>query len=360
MEIREITNKEEWEGFLAQCAEKTFLQSWNWGVFNEQMGSKIWRLGVYDKDLLAVALIYKVSARRGTFLFIPHGPVMIDGLTPQDKKEILQIILMHLTENIAEKERASFIRFSPILDRSDENAAVFANMGFREAPIHMHPEVTWELNIAPSEEEILADMRKTTRYLIRQAQKNTDIEIVKSNNIEDLKLFWPVYRETAKRHHFVVFPEKYLSNEFSIFSDDNEVSVFLGKYKHQVISAAIFVFWQGTCFYHHSGSLAKFSAKGGSAPGGNKIPVSYLLQWEAIKEARGRGCKAYNFWGIAPEMETESGVAKSRHPWAGLSLFKMGFGGYRKNYIKTQDFVLSSKYWLNFVIEKIRKHKRNL
>ena len=59
-------------------------------------------------------------------------------------------------------------------------------------------------------------------------------------------------------------------------------------------------------------------------------------------------------------METESGVAKSRHPWAGLSLFKMGFGGYRKNYIKTQDFVLSSKYWLNFVIEKIRKHKRNL
>ena len=30
------------------------------------------------------------------------------------------------------------------------------------------------------------------------------------------------------------------------------------------------------CFYHHSGSLAKF----------NKIPVSYLLQWEAIKEAK--------------------------------------------------------------------------
>ncbi len=350
MEIREITNKEEWECFLLRCAEKTFLQSWNWGEFNKHMLTKYWRLGIYDKKLLAVALVYKVSARRGTFLFVPHGPVMIEGLTPQDKKEILQLMLTHLVENVAEKERASFIRFSPILDRSDENVAVFADMGFREAPIHMHPEVTWELNIAPSEEELLMGMRKTTRYLIRQAQKNTDIEVIKSNNIEDLKLFWPVYRETARRHHFVVFPEKYLECEFNVLSADREILMFFGKYKGRVVSAAIFVFWQGICFYHHSGSLKKF----------NKIPISYLLQWEAIKEAKKRGCSAYNFWGIAPEIETEKGAVKSRHPWAGLSLFKMGFGGYKKNYVKTQDFVLTPKYWFNFVIEKIRKRRRNL
>jgi lipid II:glycine glycyltransferase (peptidoglycan interpeptide bridge formation enzyme) len=214
----------------------------------------------------------------------------------------------------------------------------------------MHPEVTWELNIAITEEELLMGMRKTTRYLIRQALKNPDIEIVKSRNAQDLKLFWPVYRETAKRHHFVVFTEKYLQSEFDIFSGDNEVLIFLGKYKGQVVSAAIFVFWQDACFYHHSGSRAKF----------NKIPVSYLLQWEAIKEARSRGCRSYNFWGIAPEVETETDASKSRHPWAGLSLFKMGFGGHRKTYVETQDFVLSSKYWFNFIIEKIRKHRRNL
>jgi diadenosine tetraphosphatase ApaH/serine/threonine PP2A family protein phosphatase len=46
-----------------------------------------------------------------------------------------------------------------------------------------------------------------------------------------------------------------------------------------VISAAIFVFWQDICFYHHSGSLTEF----------NKVPVSYLLQWEAIKEAKAKG-----------------------------------------------------------------------
>ncbi|GAI33015.1 unnamed protein product, partial [marine sediment metagenome] len=33
-------------------------------------------------------------------------------------------------------------------------------------------------------------------------------------------------------------------------------------------------------------------------------PASYLLQWEAIKEAKNRGCKLYNFWGIA-EIESK-------------------------------------------------------
>ena len=167
---------------------------------------------------------------------------------------------------------------------------------------------------------------------------------------KNLKLFWPVYLETAKRHNFVVFSDKYLQAEFDSFIEDNEILIFLGKYKGEVVSVALFVFWQGMCFYHHSGSLSKY----------NKIPVSYLLQWRAIKEAKSRGCKTYNFWGIAPDVETEKDAQKSKHPWAGLSLFKMGFGGYRKNYVKTQDFIISRKYWINYIIESIRKRKRSL
>jgi len=79
------------------------------------------------------------------------------------------------------------------------------------------------------------------------------------------------------------------------------------------------------------------------------------LQWEAIKEAKQRGCERYNFWGIADE---KSKIKK--HPWWGLSLFKMGFGGYRKEYVKTQDLPLSPSYWLTFIFEKIRKIKRGL
>jgi lipid II:glycine glycyltransferase (peptidoglycan interpeptide bridge formation enzyme) len=349
MDIREITNKYEWEDFLQNCQEKTFLHSWNWGQFNETQGHKIWRFGVYNREtLFAVVMAIKITARRGTFLFIPHGPVTIDGTTA-DRQEILKLFLLNIQDTIKE-EKISFLRVAPVWQRTQQNESVFEDSKFRLSPIHMHPEVTWELDISLSEDEILAGMRKTTRYLIKQALKNADITIERSVNPDDLRYFWPVYKETAERHHFVVFSEKYLRSEFEIFAKDNQIELFLGKYKGEVVSAALFVFWQGTCVYHHSGSLSKF----------NKIPVSYLLQWEAIRTAKARGCVAYNFWGVSPDTKTPEDAASSKHPWAGLSLFKMGFGGSLKEYVKTQDLPISSKYWLNYIIEVLRKKKRNL
>ena len=360
MELKEITKKEEWENFLLQCEEKTFLDSWAWGEFNKAMQApsakatagqgKIWRFGVYSsEEIIGICLVLKISAKRGKFLFVPHGPVFAKDTRIAYKKKVIEIILAKL-KVVAKEERASFIRISPILERTEENQKIFTDLEFRPAPIHMHPEVTWELDLKPTEDELLRNMRKTTRYLIRQAEKNPDIEIAKSENVKDLKLFWPVYQQTAQRHHFVVFSEKYLKTEFNCFAKDGQITIFLGKYKGQVVSSAIFVIWQDMCFYHHSGSLTEY----------NKIPVSYLLQWEAIKEAKRRGCKTYNFWGIAPEVTTEQDASKSKHPWAGLSLFKMGFGGRKKEYVKTQDFVISPKYWINYLIEVVRKRKRNL
>ena len=349
MEIKEITNKEIWENFLGQCKEKTFLHSWSWGEFQILQGNKIWRFGTYNnQELVSVALIVKIMAKRGTFLFIPHGPAAKEK-TKISKYQIIDTLLKRL-KKIAAVERASFIRISPIWERNEINNKTFQGLGFRLSPIHMHAEVTWELDIQPSEEELLAGMRKTTRYLIKQAQKNKDIKIEKSSNAKDLGKFMPIYISTAKRHHFTIFSEDYLRDEFAAFGIDKQIEFFFGKYKGEIVSAAIFVFWQNMTFYHHSGSLPKYS----------KIPVNYLLQWEAIKEAKKRGCEIYNFWGIAPDIQKKKGIKSSKHPWAGLSLFKMGFGGYRRELTKARDFVLSFGYWFNCMIEKIRKIKRGL
>lgn len=349
MEVKEIINKEIWESFFSGLEEKTFLQSWNWGEFQILQNNKIWRFGIYDiNKLCGVALVVKISARRGTFLFIPHGPV-IKGSESTVKYEMLITFLKNLKE-LAIKEKASFIRISPFWKRTEEADNIFKKLNFRYAPIYMHAEVTWELDITPSEEELLAEMRKTTRYLIKQAQKNPDIQIEKIENINDLESFLPVYIDTARRHHFTIYSRDYLRDQFNAFVGDKQIMFFFGKYKGEIISAAIFVFWQGGAFYHHSGSLLKYS----------KIPMNYLLQWEAIKEAKKRGCKIYNFWGIAPDIMEEEDAQKSKHPWAGLSLFKMGFGGFRRELVKTQDLILSNKYWINYLIEVSRKFKRGL
>jgi len=333
IEIKEIKNKEIWENFLKECEEKTFLQSWNWGEFQKMMGNKIWRLGIFENSkLVNLILTIEIEAKRGTFLFIPH---LVSG-------KYLQVLVNHL-KALSREEKADFIRISPILERNEENIKIFKELGFRDAPIHMHPEATWELDIKKPEEELIAQMRKTTRYLIRQAQKNSDIRIEQSLELRDIEKFNQLYQETVDRHHFVPFSLEYLKNEFLAFLQNDQLSIFLGKYKNDLVSGGIFIFWQNIAFYHHGASSLRYP----------KIPVSYLLLWEAIREAKNRGCKKFNFWGIAPENQRN-------HPWHGLTLFKMGFGGYKKEYVKTQDLQISKKYWLNFIIEKLRKTKRGL
>jgi len=349
MEIKEITNKEIWENFLLECKEKTFLSSWNWGEFNKMMGNNIWRLGIYESEklkaksekLIGVALVVKIVAKRGTFLFVPHGP-NLKLKVKSEKLKVLESLLAEL-KKIGKEEKVGFIRIAPTLERSEENIEIFGEIGFINAPIHMHPEITWELDIKKPEEELLSKMRKTTRYLIRQAQKNSDIRIEQGLELRDIEKFNQLYQETVDRHHFVPFSLEYLKNEFLAFRDDNQVLIFLGKYKGDLISSGIFIFWQNIAFYHQGASSLRYP----------KIPVSYLLLWEAIREAKNRSCQKFNFWGIAPEN-------LKNHPWAGLTLFKIGFSGYKKEYVKTQDFPLSKKYWLTYIFEKLRKTKRGL
>jgi lipid II:glycine glycyltransferase (peptidoglycan interpeptide bridge formation enzyme) len=231
MEIKEITNKEIWETFLLKCEEKTFLDSWNWSIFQDKQEDKVFRLGVYENDkIIATATVVKIRAKRGTFLFVPHGPVV---LINNPKDEILKIIVKKLKE-LAIREKASFIRMAPIWTKTDENQKLFKELGFRDAPIHIHPELTWELDILKSEGELFQGMRKTTRYLVKKAQKDKDIEIVMSTNLNDLEVFHEILNKTASRHHFVPFSLNYLIEQFSCFNPDGEIAIWLGKYKGEI------------------------------------------------------------------------------------------------------------------------------
>lgn len=334
-EIKEITDKSEWDNFVSSGKPHTFLQSWNWGAFNKAMGHKVWYLGLFYKGFLTgVALILKISARRGTFLFCPHGPIM--------KQPEFRILIDYLKE-LAKKEDCSFIRISPILIKTPGNEKLFKDLGFRPAPIHAHAELVWMLDVTPKEEQLLADMRKTTRYLIRKAQSE-DVEIIKSTNPEHLEIFNKLYKETADRQSFTAYSENYLRGEFTAFRNDNQVMIFLAKYNNEFVSGAMIIFYDDSAFYHQGASSLKYP----------KVPAAYLLQWEVIREAKAKGLHYYNFWGISPEN-------KPRHPWAGLTLFKKGFGGFDEEYVPAHDLALEpSSYWLTYLIEKIRKTKRGL
>lgn len=343
MEIKEVTSKTEWEGFLENCTEKTFLQSWNWGEFQISMGKKIWRFGIYeDGQLISVALVIKMTAKRGSFLLVPHGPVTKSQITNY-KLQILEILLSKLKE-LAKQEKADFIRISPIWERTQENEKLFKDLGFRLRPLHTHPESSWKLDLQLPEEKLMDAMRKTTRYLIRQAQNNKELEIFESHNIKDIETFNQIHIKVSKIQKFVPFSLEYFKKEFLAFSEDSQIALFLAKYQGKMIGVSYGIFWSGMAFYHHAALLPEYK----------KIPASYLLQWTAIKEAKKRGCKVYDFWGYIDPFKSP------KHPYAGPTLFKMGFGGKAHEYVKTQDYIISQKYWVNYIIETARRIKRGL
>jgi lipid II:glycine glycyltransferase (peptidoglycan interpeptide bridge formation enzyme) len=298
------------------------FQSWVWGEVVRAEDHSVWRLGWYDGEaLVAVAQVQKVTARRGTFLHVRHGPILSN-----QKKSLWNIVLSDL-EALAKREKAWFIRVSPLLGITREHQQLYKDLGLRNAPIHaMDAELCWVLDLDKSEEEILADMRKTTRYEIRRAEK---LGVTVDTGLKD---FFALYTRTSKRHGFV--PHSGIQEELEVFG--NNAIVYNAAHEGKTIASAIILFWADEAIYHHGASIP------------SKIPASYLIQWEAIREAKKRGKKLYNFWGIAPE-------DNANHPWRGITLFKKGFGGREMEFMHAQDYTVSPLYILPKTIEQIRK-----
>ncbi len=333
--IKEVTNKKTWEDFLTDPSVSfyPFFQSWNFGDVQKKLGNTVWRLGVWrDDKLVSLCQVVYVAARRGHYLHLRHGPV----LKPFDKEVF--VLLIDYIKQIAKGKNTAFIRMSPVVPKEFVDYQMIKKLGFLNAPIHrMDAEICWVLDITKSEEQLLARMRKSHRYLIRKGDMNQKLRIRKTKNTQDLDFFSPLYQQLAQRKHFI--PHRGIQEEFEIFGKDSQEVLFLAAYDNKIIAAALIAFVGNMAIYRHSTSDEMYK----------HIPAMYSIQWEAIKEARKRGKKLYNFWGIAGK------DAPKRHPWQGHTLFKTGFGGYRLELLHAQELPLSIFYWKTYVIEYVSK-----
>lgn len=335
-EIRPIEStaagKQIWQDFFNQQTPDSFLQTWQWGEFQTD---PIIRVGVYEQTVLVgLALFIRVNARRGKFLLCPHGPVLLNN-----RLDVLQALVDYSIQ-LGKDQQVDFVRWAPLLQDFPSNLAIFSAAEFVRAPIHVHPELSWVLDLTPPEADLLAQMRKTTRYSIRKAEKD-GVVVRTSTDKADIKVFHDLYLATVSRHQFTPFSLAYLEREFDSFAQDDMVRIFIAEHEGKPVSGAVVIYTPHSGFYHQGASLQANS----------KLTASYLLQWEAIKLAKQRGCTKYNFWGISPDDQP-------KHPWAGLSLFKKGFGGLAYHYVPTQDKPLTWKYRLNKFIETRRRKQR--
>jgi lipid II:glycine glycyltransferase (peptidoglycan interpeptide bridge formation enzyme) len=330
--ILPLSDESQWELFVLKYAPHALFQSWSWGEVQKKIGANVTRYGIFDgKTLKGVFQCVEVRARRGSFLHVRHGPV-IEGLDT----ELWNATLRFLKDE-AKRRKLWFVRMNPVLFETPELKTIFVHHGMRPAAIHrMDGEQCWVLDLSQSEEQLLSGMRKTTRYEIRRAPKS-GIEVFSTTDPIHLKEFFSLYKKTSSRQGFV--PHHGIREEFELFAKKHQAVLYLGKSAGETISAAIILYYGNQAIYHH----------GASVP--SKVPASYAVQWEAIQDAKKRGLKEYNFWGIAPENSP-------KHPWNGITLFKKGFGGREVNYVHAHDLPVSPLYFIPRTIEHVRRVSR--
>jgi len=336
--IRNIIDKEAWKDFVLGRNEANFLQSWDWGEFHKALNKDIFRTCFYDENkLVGVMLSVVEPAKRGRYLTVPGGPII-----NWQNKNVVNAFANEI-KKIAKENNCVFVRVRSQLKSDDFSKNIFKNLGFTKAPMHLHAELTSQLDITKSEEELMTQMRKGTRYEIKKGIKE-NIKISTSKDEKEIKKFYDLQIETAKRQKFVPFSYKFLFEQFKIFAKNGNALLYKAEFENKLLAQAFVIFYGKEAVYHY----------GASTNEGRRYPGAYLIQWEGILEAKKRQMTRYNFWGVAPEND-------ANHRFSGLSLFKRGFGGEDFQYLPAQDLIISKpKYLLNYVIEILRNHLRGL
>ncbi len=336
--IKEIENKDEWESFVLAYKNANFLHSWYWGEFHKNLGKKIFRLGIYkDEMLVGVLLMIAEEAKRGKHFLVPAGP-LIDWSDIDVVGKVIEEI-----KNCAKKEKIVFVRVRPQLYNTKENIDLFSKLGFKYAPTHLHAELTSEIQLDKTSDEIFANMRKQTRAEIKKA-KNLGIEISSSESPDEMKGFYDREVETANRQGFVPFSYKFLHEQFKVFVGAGCVKLYTAKYEGQILAQAFVIFYGKEAAYHY----------GVSTEMGRKYPGAYALQWQIIQDAKERGMNTYNLWGVAP-------IGEKKHRFYPISIFKRGFGGEEREYLHARDLVINPiKYISSYLVEYVRNKRRGL
>jgi len=330
-------NKSQWESTILNFPEGNFLQSWNWGEFQERLAKEVFRFFIMDSGkIVGMVQIVKEPASRGPYLSIAGGPL----INWQDEE--LVIWLLNALKTEAKNHQAWFVRFRPQEIATDHLRNLVETWGAIESPMHLTADLTLQLDLSLSEEELLAGMRKNHRGLIRRAERDGIITKT-SSDPEEIKEFCKWQEYLAEKHHFVPFSEEFLRTQFETFVKDDQAILVSSYFADELLATAFVIFYNGEAVYHY----------GISTPKNEKLPGSYAAQWRSIQEAKLRGCRIYNFWGIAPEDDKD-------HRFAGVSMFKRGFGGSEVNYLPAHDLPVTKLYRMTNLFEQVRKRKRNL
>lgn len=321
-----------WAEIIKKYPEANFLQSPEYAQMNEILGCKVFS---EDFDGKAYVLMIIRDAKRGRYMEIPCGP-----LVDFNDSKMVKTVFDKITE-IAKKEKCVFVRLRPQLAADAKNLKLLEKLGLKKSPMHLAAEHTVMIDLTKSEDELLANMRRQTRYEVRRADK-VGIKVSVSNDEEIFKEFQKIQAETAKRQNFVPPSLKTLLAEKEAFGDN--IVIYKAMLEEEPVAYGLIIKNGLEADYYEAASTLL----------NRKMPGAYALLWQAMRDLKKEGYQRFNLWGIAP-------ADQPNHRYAGVTTFKTGFGGEVVEFVPAHDLVISKmRYAADFAFETMRKKKRRL
>jgi lipid II:glycine glycyltransferase (peptidoglycan interpeptide bridge formation enzyme) len=338
-----------WNELINGLPNPHFLQTYEWGLVKAKYGWEPLYL-VWDKDgkmkmergqnlssfvfpVKAAALVLKKSvisrgfAARLCVLYCPKGPNL-------DWKDVpLRVQVLDDLQKFARQQGAIFLKLDPdvvlgtgIPGTETEMAepggeAVRTDLsrrGWQYSDEQIQFKNTVLLDAAASEEEMLARMKQKTRYNVRLAEKKG--VTVRVGDEKDWPMLYKMYAETSIRDGFVIRDEGYYRTVWSLFKGMAEP--LIAEVDGEPVAAVFLFTFAGRAYYVYGMSRETHR---------DRMP-NYLLQWEAMKWAKARGCNIYDLWGAPDEFDESDGM------W-GVFRFKEGLGGQVVRTLGAWDFV---------------------
>jgi lipid II:glycine glycyltransferase (peptidoglycan interpeptide bridge formation enzyme) len=349
-----------WNSIISKLPNPHFLQTYEWGqvkakygwqpiyvVWDEQGNMKVEtdvnRLSSFVFPPSAAALILKRQILRNGFaarlsiLYSPKGPLL------DWTNESLRTRVLNDLQSFAKTQGAIFLKMDPDIvlgtgvpasedEVVDANGQLVMNelkrRGWEYASDQIQFKNTVLIDLKPTEEEMLARMKQKTRYNIRLAEKKS--VGLRVGTKDDLSMLYRMYAETSVRDGFVIRDDGYYQTVWNLFMNSGEPTCepLIAEVDGEPV-AAIFVFYFAKRAYYVYGMSRNTHRE--------KMPT-YLLQWEAMKRAKAKGCKVYDLWG-APEVFDENDSM-----W-GVYRFKEGLGGKVVRTLGAWDFAPSPLWY---------------
>lgn len=306
--LQVVENREEWDDYVLENGGHP-LQLWGWGEVKAAHGWRVERLLGYDLDKQIIGgaqiLIRHLPWPFKALVYVPRGPVG----EPSQAPEFLEALASYAKS----QHGAVALSIEP-----DWEQLPSLGKNWRRADNTILIPRTLILDLAKTEDELLAPMAKKTRQYIRKSGGVEDLAIQQVKGKEYLGACLAVYHETAQRAGFALHNDQYY---YDIFDKLGEASpVFAAFYEGEPVAFVWLAISAETAFELYGGMNDK----------GQELRANYALKWHAITKMQEWGIERYDMNGLLND---------------GVSTFKQGFADHENMLVGTYDRPLSPLYF---------------